>query len=71
VKLLALLALGVRTSAGFPFFLDFSGAYRHMGPRTEGPWPTRKFSSIGGGGPSPLALDYSHLSLGLGLGAWF
>jgi hypothetical protein len=62
---------GMRTSVGAPFFLDLSAAYRHMAQRTEGPWPTRKFSSIGGGGPSPLALDYSHLSLGLGLGAWF
>jgi hypothetical protein len=62
---------GVRTSVGFPFFHSYSAAYRHLGPRTEGPWPTRKFSAIGGGGPSPLSLDYSHLSLGLGLGAWF
>jgi hypothetical protein len=66
-----LLESGLRASVGAPLFLNFSAAYRHMGQRTEGPWPTRKFSSIGGGGPTPLALDYSHFSLGLGLGAWF
>jgi len=64
-----LLEFGLRASVGRPFFLDLSVSYRRMGKRKEGPWPTRHFNAIGDGGPSPLALDYSHLSVGLGFGA--
>ncbi len=59
---------GIRTSARKPTFVDLTFSYRLLPKRTEGPWPGVRLGFASPAGPSPLRVNFSHLSMALGFG---